>query len=132
MNVAVETEEGVAAVDLDEEAVVAFEPGAALEPAGVDVELPLVVAADRSGATIVAVVDRRPPLVISYDAGTTWSEAGAGLPPARAVAVSPEHPDHVVVASESRLHVSHDGGRFWHALALELEGIRRVAWIDDA
>ncbi|HZO49237.1 MAG TPA: hypothetical protein VFB26_03740 [Gaiellaceae bacterium] len=131
MTVAVETDEGVAVVDLDDEEVIAFEPGGALERAPLDVGLPLVVDADRSGATIVAVVDRRPPLVISRDAGATWHEAGAGLPAGRSVAISPDHPDLVVFASENRLHVSRDGGRFWQALTVELDAIRRVAWLGD-
>ncbi len=131
MTVAVETDEGVAVVDLDDEEVVAFEPGATVARAPLETGLPLVLDADRSGATIVAVVDRRPPLVISRDAGATWREAGAGLPAGRSVAISPDHPDLVVFASESRLHVSRDGGRFWRALALELDGIRRVAWLGD-
>jgi hypothetical protein len=56
----------------------------------------------------------------------TRREAGGGLPPGRAVAISPEHPDLVLFASENRLHVSRDGGRFWQALALELPSITRV------
>ena len=31
----------------------------------------------------------RPPVVVSHDAGSTWREAGGGLPPGKAVAVSP-------------------------------------------
>ena len=93
--------------------------------------LPLVVAADSSGPLIVAVVARRPPLVISRDAGSTWREAGNGLPAGRAVAISPEHPDLILFASESRLYLSRDGGRFWQPLAIELDDIRAVAWLDD-
>jgi hypothetical protein len=76
----------------------------------------------------MAVVDRRPPPVVSDDSGATWREAGGGLPAGRAVAISPGHPDDVLFASASRLYVSRDGGRFWHALALELPEIRAVAW----
>jgi hypothetical protein len=130
VNAAVETELGVIVVDVDEEEIVAVDEGASLERDDVELELPLVVAAARSGATIVAVVNRRPPLVVSYDAGATWHEAGAGLPAGRAVAVSPDHPDLVLFASESRVHLSRDGGRFWHALALELADVRAVAWIE--
>lgn len=130
MTIAVETDEGVLLVDVEAEDVVGVEPGASIEPGEVGVDLPLVVSAARSGATVVALVDRRPPLMVSYDAGATWREAGAGLPSGRAVAISEEHPDRMVFASESRLHVSLDGGRFWHALALELDGIRRVRWLD--
>ena len=93
--------------------------------------LPLVVAADRSGPLIVAVVARRPPLVVSRDAGSTWRELGSGLPPGRAVAISPEHPDLILFASENRLHLSRDGGRFWHALAIELDDIQAAEWLSD-
>jgi photosystem II stability/assembly factor-like uncharacterized protein len=103
-------------------------------PAGepVDVSLPLLVAADRVGSRIVAVVGRRPPLVISDDAGTTWREAGGGLPPGRAVAISPDQPDHIVFATDSRLYVSEDGGRFWRVLAPELIDVAAVAWASPA
>jgi hypothetical protein len=102
-----------------------------LDPPDVVVDLPLVVAADGAGSTIVAAVDRRPPLVVSHDAGTTWHEAGAGLPLGRAVAVSAEHPDRVLYASENRLFVSLDGGRFWQALTVELADISAVAWVEE-
>ena len=75
-------------------------------------------------------MDRRPPLAVSRDAGRTWHEAGGGLPPGRAVAISAEHPDRVLYASASRLHVSLDGGRFWQALTPELPEISAVAWLD--
>jgi hypothetical protein len=127
----VETAVGVATVDLETEEVVELEPGR-LRPratAGA-LGLPLLVAADRHGSRIVAVVDRRPPLVVSDDAGHTWREAGAGLPPGRDVAISPEHPDHVVFASASRLYLSEDGCRFWRSLAPELLEATGVAWDD--
>ncbi len=92
------------------------------------VDLPLVVAAAAHGSTVVAVVDRRPPHMVSHDGGATWREAGAGLRPGVAVAVSPDHPDVVLYATEERLHVSRDGGRFWQALAVELPGITAVAF----
>lgn len=120
---------GVAVVDLEDEEVLDIDPDDALpEPPDAGVGLPLLVAADRCGATVVAVVARRPPLLVSHDSGVTWKEAGGGLPPGRAVAISPDHPDVVLVASESRLFLSSDGGRFWRALAVELPGIVRVAW----
>ncbi len=78
-----------------------------------DVSLPLLVAADQVGARIAAVVDRRPPLVLSDDAGQTWREAGGGLPAGTAVAIDPDDPDLLLFASESRLFLSEDGGRFW-------------------
>jgi hypothetical protein len=82
---------------------------------------------DASGSTVVLVVDRRPPLLASYDAGSTWSERGAGLPRGRAVALG-ESPDDVAYAARNRLYVSRDGGRFWRAVGVELPEIRDVAW----
>jgi hypothetical protein len=128
---AVETAQGVAIVDLEEEEVVEVDEDATVEARDVSVELPLVVTADQSGPLIVAVVARRPPLVISRDAGSAWREAGHGLPPGLAVAISPEHPDLILFASENRLYVSRDGGRFWHPLAIELDDIRAVEWLTD-
>jgi photosystem II stability/assembly factor-like uncharacterized protein len=119
---------GTVAVDLDEdeEAEVVDDP---LPPVDApDVDLPLLVAAAAHGSTVVAVVDRRPPLVVSNDGGITWRETGAGLGRAVAVAIAPEHPDLVVAATEERLHVSRDGGRFWSALAVELPSISAIAF----
>jgi hypothetical protein len=129
---AVETSAGVAIVDLGDEEIVEHDADLVVEPADVAVGLPRVIAADASGALVVAVVARRPPLVVSHDAGSTWREAGHGLPPGRAVAVSPDHPDQILFAGESRLYLSRDGGRFWRPLALELDDIRAVTWIEDA
>jgi hypothetical protein len=114
---------GTAEVDLDEDELVGLtdDPLAPDVPPALD--LPLVVAAAASGSTVVAVVDRRPPLVVSNDAGVTWREAGAGLGAAVAVAIAPDDPDLVVVATSERLHLSRDGGRFWSALSVELPGI---------
>lgn len=127
MRALVECALGVALVDLDEEELIELGEGV-LPARSLELSLPLVVAADRVGARIVAVVDRRPPLVVSDDAGTTWHEAGGGLPPGRDVAISPDHPDTVLFASAGRLYVSGDGGRFWEALALELPDITKVSW----
>jgi hypothetical protein len=119
---------GVWAVDLDdEEAELLGEVDLDVPPAP-RVDLPRVIAAAASGSTVIAVVDRRPPLLVSRDAGTTWSEAGAGLPPGRALAIAEDDPDLVVYAAESRLFVSEDGGRFWRALVPELPEIEAVAW----
>lgn len=131
MRAAVETAAGVATVDIEEEEVVELDENGIVEPPDVSVELPLVVTADQSGPLIIAVVARRPPLVVSRDAGSTWREAGHGLPSGRAVAISPEHPDLILFASDSRLYVSRDGGRFWYPLAVELQDIRAVAWLTD-
>jgi hypothetical protein len=117
---------GRAVVDLDDEEIVEITDDDPDERLASEISLPLLVDADRHGSRVVAVVDRRPPIVVSDDAGATWREVGGGLPPGRAVAISPDHPDLVVFASENRLHVSRDGGRFWQALALELPAITRV------
>jgi hypothetical protein len=127
----VRTENAVWAVDLDEETVLGSAdeelPG---EPAP-EVGLPRVVAAAARGSTVVAVLDRKPPLAVSHDAGTTWSEAGRGLPPGRAVAIRDDDPDTILYAARNRLYLSSDGGRFWHALAVELPEIAAVAFADD-
>ena len=65
--------------------------------------------------------------LVSHDAGVTWDERGAGLPPGRAVALR-ENPDHVLYGARNRLYVSGDGGRFWRVLAVELPEIHDVAW----
>jgi hypothetical protein len=89
-----------------------------------------LVAAAREGSTVVAILDRRPPLAISHDAGSSWHEAGGGLPPGRAVAIAESNPDLIVYATDHRVHISRDGGRFWRSLEPELPEIRRVAWLD--
>jgi hypothetical protein len=123
------TVHGVVEIDVDEEEVVGLDAEATLPPAEPpSVSLPLVVAADASGSFVVAVLDRRPPLAVSHDAGTTWHEAGGGLPPGRAVAVHPDDPDLVLYAARNRLYLSRDGGRFWAALAPELPEVSGVAW----
>lgn len=127
MQVLVETAFGLAAVDLETEEAELLDGGPLVRPP-VEVSLPLLVDADQQGARIVAVVERRPPLVISDDAGVTWREAGGGLPRGCAVAISPEHPDHIVFATASRLYLSEDGGRFWRALAPELIEVTAVGW----
>jgi hypothetical protein len=129
MRALVACELGTAEIDLDDEELLEItdDPLEAVPP--LDVDLPLVVATAAHGSTIVAVVDRRPPLVVSNDGGATWREAGAGLGPGTAVAISPDHPDVVLFATAERLHLSRDGGRFWHALAIELPGINAVALV---
>ena len=126
MKALVQTAMGTFEVDLDTEE---------LEPRDVplglsggqplSLALPRVVAAASSGSTVVAVVDRRPPLLLSYDAGATWREAGAGLPPGRAIAIG-DDPDVVLYASRNRLHLSENGGVFWRALAVELPEIEAI------
>lgn len=128
MRGAIQTRDGVFLVDLDEELVLESSSGEVLAQAPpVAVPFPRVVAAAASGSTRVAVVQRRPPLVVSYDAGTTWTEAGGGLPAGRAVAIAPDDPDLVLYAARNRLYLSRDGGRFWRALAPELPEILAVA-----
>lgn len=130
MRAAVASAAGVAVVDIDEDEIVEHNAALDVQPAAVELTLPLVVATDRNGATIVALVERRPPLLISRDAGSTWREAGVGLPPGFAIAIAPAHPDLMLYASRSRLHLSRDGGRFWQALTTEFEEIQAVAWLD--
>jgi hypothetical protein len=125
----VKTTDGVALVDLDDETLVALEPDATFEPfPPPSLSLPRLVAAASAGSTVVAVVDAKPPLAVSHDAGRTWRESGRGLPPGRAVAVSPEDPDVVVYATRNRLYASRDGGRFWRSLSVELPEIEAVTF----
>ncbi len=129
MRAAVQTEHGVYTVDVEEELVLELEEGSTLDVPPVETGLPLVVGAAASGSTVIAVLDRRPPLAVSHDAGRTWTEAGAGLPAGRAIAIDDEDPDLVLYAARNRLHLSRDGGRFWQALTLELPEIEAVAWL---
>ena len=129
MNALAATVAGVYAVDADADELLGAVPDAALpdrEPP--PLALPRLVAAASSGSTVFAVVDRLPPLLVSYDAGTTWHEAGGGLPAGRAVAIADDDPDLVLYGARNRLYVSRDGGRFWRALTVELPEITAVAW----
>jgi hypothetical protein len=123
--VAADTAHGVYEVDLDDGEVTG-PLDAPVSPARYEVQLPRLVFAAGAGSTIVAAVDAKPPLLVSYDAGTTWSESGRGLPPIVGLAVSEDDPDVVVAASRNRLHLSRDGGRFWETLDVELPEIRAV------
>jgi hypothetical protein len=129
MRAVVKTEYGAFTVDLETEDVepANFEVSGTEPPA---LTLPRVVAAAVLGSTIVAVVDRKPPLLVSHDAGVTWREAGGGLPPGKAVAISEDDPDLIVYASRNRLHLSTNGGVFWRALAVELPEITAVSFED--
>ena len=119
-----ETAAGVFGVDLESHDVEPWEDELPVVDAPV-LNLPRVVGAAASGSTIVALVAAKPPLLVSYDAGTTWREAGRGLPPGQAVAIG-EDPDVVVYASRNRLFLSRNGGVFWTSLPAELPEIRRV------
>lgn len=124
MRALVATDGGGFAVDLETEEV---EPANVGQPGAVPrVDLPRLVTAAVAGSTVVAVVDARPPMLVSHDAGVTWRESGRGLPPGRAVAIAESDPDTIVYASRNRLHLSTDGGRFWHTLGAELPHIRHV------
>lgn len=124
----VQTVDGLAVVDLEEEAVLELDPSREIEPCQAPpVPLPRVVAAAATGSTVVAVVGTKPPLAVSHDAGRTWRESGRGLPPGRAVAIADDDPDVVLYAARNRLYLSRDGGRFWRALAVELPEIEAVA-----
>jgi hypothetical protein len=124
----VQTTDGLAVVDLEEEVALELDPGRTIETqAGPALSLPRVVATAAAGSTIVAVVDTKPPIVVSHDSGRTWRESGRGLPAGRSVAISADDPDLILYAARNRLYLSRDGGRFWHGLALELPEIEAVA-----
>jgi hypothetical protein len=124
----VQTADGLAVVDLEEEVLIELDPARSIDaPPAPSLSLPRLVAAAESGSTIAAVLDTKPPLFVSHDAGRTWRESGRGLPAGRAVALSPVNPDVVLFATRNRLWLSRDGGRFWHGLSLELPEIRAVA-----
>jgi hypothetical protein len=123
----VKTEYGVFEVDLETEEVAPAGPVEVRGSEPLGLSLPRVVASAAAGSTIVAVVDRKPPLVVSHDAGITWRETGGGLPPGHAVTLSEDNPDLIVYASRNRLHVSTNGGVFWHALSAELPTIEAVS-----
>jgi hypothetical protein len=126
---AVQTVDGVVLVDVESEEPLGS--GTDLPAAETpQLELPRVVAAAQSGATIVAVVERRPPLAISRDNGSTWTEAGGGLPAGFAVAIAEGDPDRMLYAARNRLYVSANGGVFWRSLPFELPDILAVAWLD--
>jgi hypothetical protein len=125
---AVRTADGTFKVDLDDEVVLGSAPDFDVDPA--KPELPRVVAAAATGSTVVAVVDRRPPLAISNDTGSTWREAGGGLPSGFAVAINPDNPDVMLFAARNRLYLSENGGIFWRALVPELPEIEAVAFSD--
>jgi photosystem II stability/assembly factor-like uncharacterized protein len=120
----VRTTGGTFEVDLETEEVVGEREE--FEAPTLAVELPRVVAAAASGATIVAVLARHPPLAISNDAGSTWREAGGGLPPGFAIAISDQNPDLMLFAARNRLYLSENGGTFWRALVPELPDIQAV------
>jgi photosystem II stability/assembly factor-like uncharacterized protein len=123
----VQTEEGVVAVDLGDETVIGVDAYATLEPSPqFPVSLPRVLSTAASGSTVVCLVDAKPPLLVSHDAGRTWRESGRGLPAGRAVAIAEDNPDLVIYATEDRLYLSRDGGRFWRRLTVELQGIEAV------
>lgn len=127
MNAAVRTASGTYLVDLEAEEVIG--EADEFEAAKVKVELPRVVVAAAAGATVVAVVDRRPPIAVSHDAGSTWHEAGGGLPPGFAVAIDEDNPDVMLFAARNRLYLSENGGIFWRALVPELPEIEAVAFL---
>jgi hypothetical protein len=126
---AVGTVAGVFLVDVEADALLGegSEVPAAERP---EVALPRVVAAASAGPTVIAVVERRPPLMVSNDGGSTWREAGGGLPPGFAVAIAEDDPDRMLYAARNRLYVSANGGVFWRSLPFELPDIDSIGWID--
>ena len=124
----VQTADGLAVVDLEDETVLELDPARTIEPAErPPVSLPRVVDAAAAGSTVIAVVNAKPPLMVSHDAGRTWRDSGRGLPAGRAVAISTDDPDVVLYAARNRLYLSRDGGRFWSSLALELPEIQGLS-----
>jgi photosystem II stability/assembly factor-like uncharacterized protein len=122
----VKTAEGTFVIDLEDEEIIGeTQP---FDSVQVVVALPRVVAAAAAGATVVAVVDRRPPLAISNDAGSSWREAGGGLPAGFAIAIDGADPDRMLFAARNRLYLSEDGGVFWRALVPELPDILAVTF----
>jgi photosystem II stability/assembly factor-like uncharacterized protein len=122
----VTTAEGTFVIDLEDEEIIGeTEP---FDSVQVVVALPRVVATAAAGATVVAVVDRRPPLAISNDAGSSWREAGGGLPAGFAIAIDGADPDRMLFAARNRLYLSEDGGVFWRALVPELPDILAVTF----
>jgi hypothetical protein len=115
MRALVRTTHGVYEVDLEDEEVLGL-----VDDTGFAARV-----AVRDGDTmVVATEEAHPPLRVSQDAGESWTDAGAGLPAARALAIAG---DVVVYAGRNRLFLSEDGGRFWRALAPELPEIEAVA-----
>ena len=129
MTAAVRTTAGTYLIDLEDELVIGETED--FDPPTFKVELPRVVAAAAAGATVVAVVDRRPPLAVSHDAGSTWHEAGGGLPPGFAVAIYEDNPDVMLFAARNRLYLSENGGIFWRALVPELPEIEAVTFLPN-
>jgi hypothetical protein len=126
---AVQTVEGVLLVDVEEE--LSLGPGSELpETVAPRVDLPRVIATAGAGSTVVALLDRRPPLAISHDGGSTWREAGGGLPAGFAVAVAEDEPDRMLYGARNRIYVSTNGGLFWRSLPFELPDVVAVAWLD--
>ena len=125
MTLLVTTASGTFAIDLETEEPAPSEPFVPAAPPSLN--LPRVVAAAEAGSTVVVVVDAKPPMLVSHDAGTTWREAGRGLPAGTAVAIAEWDPDLLAYAGRNRLYVSRDGGVFWTALAVELPEISALA-----
>src|SRR5262249_59831177 len=89
----VQTEEGVVAVDLEDETVLEVDAYASVESQPeVPVPIPRVLATAASGSTVICLVDAKPPLLVSHDAGRTWRESGRRFPSRRAVAGAADDP----------------------------------------
>ena len=86
-----------------------------------------LVDVDASGSAVVLLLERRPPVLVSHDGGGSWRERAGGVPIGVAIALG-DNPDRVVLATETRLYVSLDGGQFWHSLETELAGVSDVCW----
>jgi hypothetical protein len=126
--VLVETTDAVLTIDADD-GVVDIDAGVRLaRPPEIAVSLPGVITCAGAGSTLVALLRMRPPLAISHDAGRTWHESGGGLPAGRAIAIDQDDPDAILFAARHRVWASHDGGRFWESVAIDLPEIIAVGF----
>ncbi len=122
----VQTADGVALVDLDDETVIAARRGCALRAAA-------------RPAAVAPAPGRRRRLRLDRRRRRRHEAAARRLPRRRAhlarlrprppagrsVALSPDDPDVVLYATRNRLYLSRDGGRFWRALASSCRRSRR-------